>query len=399
MGAPFRVGASALVAVTLVAASACSSAPSPSASPSPSPSISASPTATASTTATPGPSDTAFPGRNPAMSDAEALARIANPSTGESWFDTPKLIAAPTWAASDSYLGDRSVHWYELGIRDGNTIVCYTDENIQEIFERGPDGSWQWIGAPSASEPVTGGVGVTFGFPDVPLNEHVYYDSMTLPHRFTLPTGEALDVNVNDRGGIASPGYTVKDQPAGTPVDTLGGYTILRYTTPVSFVWSDYYDVPAPEGVTYHDLYYMLRTPYGMYIPLFYTPFTGLGDITWSVATTFTVDQYAYISDLNDISCGVWEKDHNTIVTGIPATEWTVGGTTPLGVNVYVPKASNPLAEPLYDAYVASRDANGQSHDSIGTFLAAPAFVGYVTPDTGQWIVYLNGAYSGRAWC
>jgi len=333
------------------------------------------------------------------MSDAEALARIANPATGETWFTSPKAIAAPTWAASDDYLGSPQIHWYELGMRAGNTIVGYTDEYMQEIFERAPDGSWQWIGSPSASEPVTGGVGVTFGFPDVPLNETIYYDSMTLPQRFTLPTGEALEVNPNDRGGIANPGYTVASQPAGTPVDSLGGYAILRYTTPVTFVWSETYGVPAPEGVTYRDLYYMLRTPYGMYIPLFFEPFVGLGDITWSVATSFTVDQYSYIADLNDISCGPWEKDHNTIVTGIPESEWSVGGTTQLGANVYVPKATNPLAEPLYDSYVASRDAASGSHVTMGAFLAAPAFVGYVVPGTNEWIVYLNGAYSGRAWC
>jgi hypothetical protein len=36
---------------------------------------------------------------------------------------------------------------------------------------------------------------------------------------------------------------------------------------------------------------------------------------------------------------------------------------------------------------------------SLEDFRSAPAFVAYAIPGTGQWIVYLNGAYSGRAWC
>ncbi len=400
MGARFvRVTVSTIVVATLVGTAACASNPSPSDSPSTTPVAQPSVSPTTSATPSASASSSIFTGRNAGMTDAEALARLANPTTGESWFASPRAIAAPSWAAGDSYLGDPSIHWFELGTRAGNTIVAFTDDNIQEIFERAPDGSWQWIGAPSASEPVTGGVGVTYGFPDVPLNETIYYDSMTLPRQFTLPTGEILEVNVNDRGGVANPGYSVVNQPTGTTVDSLGGYSIIRYTTPVTFVWTEYYGVPEPAGATYKDLYYMLHTPYGMYIPLFYRPFASLTDISWTVPTTFTTDDYSYIADLNDISCGAWEKDHNTLVSGILDSEWRIGGTTHLGANVYVPTATNPLAEPLYDAYVASRNANGQPSDDFEAFLGAPAFIGYVVPGTNDWLVYLNGTYSGRAWC
>jgi hypothetical protein len=240
---------------------------------------------------------------------------------------------------------------------------------------------------------------VTFSSPDVPLNEAIYYDSVTLPSKFTLPTGEPLMVREYDRGGLASPGYTVADQPTGTTVDSLGGYSIVRYTTSVNFVWSSVYGVTAPAGVSYQDLYYMLRTPYGTYIPLFYDPFAGFDAVTWSTSTTITSDPYWYLSDLNDISCGAWEKDHNTLVAGVPSTAWSVAGKTTLGESVYFPKASNALIEPLYDSYVASREESGGAIASLDTFTTAPAFVGYIIPGTGQWLVYLNGKYSGRAWC
>jgi len=393
-----RIGASAAAIAALLAASACSSPPEASAS---------SPrTASATqTTATAAPSPTAtsgaqiFTGRNPAMTDEEALARIANPKTGETWFSTPRPIAAPSWAAGNPNIDPSSIAWYQFGMRAGNTIIGYVAENIQELFERSQSGTWQWIGAPSARQAVTGASGVTFGSAEVPLNETIYYDSLTLPARFTLPSGEPLEVNQNDRGGLANPGYTVANQPTGTTVDSLGGYSIVRYATPVTFVWSATYGVTAPPGVTYQDLYYMLSTPYGTHIPLFYDPFSGLDAVTWSVSTSFATDGSSYLADINDISCGVWEKDHNTIVTGVPATEWTVGGTTSLGHSVYVPTASNRLLQPLYDSYAAAKSKAGQPAASIDVFRTAPAFVGYVVPGSAQWLVYLNGEYSGRAWC
>ena len=405
MGARFRVTTSAIVVAMVGGLAACSAgaAPSPTASLTPTatttPSATATPTATATASASVTPTAGVFAGRNPSMSDAEALARIANPATGETWFPTPKAIAAPSWAKGDSYLGGPSIHWYELGTRGDHTIVCFVDDNAQEIFERAPDGTWQWIGAPSAREPSVGGTDVTFNSPSVPLNDVVYYDSMTLPAEFTLPTGEVLEVNPNDRGGLANPGYTVVNQPTGTTVDSLGGYSIIRYTVPVTFVWSEYYGVPDPPDVSYQDMYYMLHTPYGMYIPLYYRPVASLSDVAWTVPTSFTTDEYSYIADLNDIACGAWERDHNTIVTGIPASEWSVGGTTPLGANVYVPTPDNRLVQPLYAAYVASKDAAGQPHDSLAQFLSAPAFFGYQVPGSSTWLVYLNGTYSGRAWC
>jgi hypothetical protein len=333
------------------------------------------------------------------MTDDEALARVANPKTGETWFSNPRPIGAPSWASGNPNLDPSSISWFEFGMRAGNTIVGYVDQNIQELFERSEGGTWQWIGAPSARQPVTGASGVTFGSAAVPLNETIYYDSLTLPSRFTLASGEPLEVHENDRGGLANPGYTVANQPTGTTIDSLGGYSIIRYATPVTFVWPDIYSVTAPAGVTYQDMYYMLRTPYGTYIPLFYDPFPALDAVTWSVPTSFTSDSYSYLADLNDISCGAWEKDHNTIVAGVPAAEWTVGGKTSLGQSVYVPTSSNRLLQPLYDSYAAAKSAAGQAAVSLDTFRTAPALVGYVIPGTSQWLAFLNGAYSGRAWC
>lgn len=393
-----RTATAATVIVAAALLAACGGNPSPTASGLTETTL---PTASAAPTDTPAPTpgEDVFTHRDPGMTDAEALARMANPRTGERWFGEPRAIAAPEWLPAGDYYRSADVHWFELGTRGDRTIVGFADPNVSELFERSSDGSWEWIGSPSAKEEVLGGSGATFGYPDVPLNEHIYYDSITLPASFDFPGGGTLAVPEHDRGGPANPGYTVVSQPNGTTIDSIGGYDIRRYTQPVSFVWSEYYGVTAPPGVTYTDVYYMLATPYGMYIPLYWYPFGGLGDVDWNVPTTFQNDEFSYIADLNDIACGAWERDHNTRVTGIAGSQWTAAGASADGVPVYEPKAANPLVEPLYEAYAAKTEQYSEPTVSIGEFVAAPGFVAYQDPGSGEWFVYLNGTYSARAWC
>ena len=370
------------------------SATAPTATAAPSPSDGPTPSATTSPTGS--STSTEFARRDPSMSDGEALARIASPQTSEFWFTQPRPIPAPEWAAEDEYYG--SVHWYELGIRDASTIVGFADEVIIELFEVNQFGEWVWVGAPSAREAAAGGTG-TFGFPEVPLDAEIYYDSMTLPEAFRLPTGEIMLVAEGHRGGLANPGHTQVTQPEGEMVDTIGGYTIRRYSDPVTLVWPQVYPVDDPAGVSYRDQYYMLNTPFGTVIPLYYYPFGELSDVNWAIETSILTDAPVFTVDINDIACGQWDRDHISVVEGVPPEDWVPAGTNSRGELLYVPVAENPLVAPLYDAYVAWTNEQSGTPKSLEEFLNGPALLGYESPDTGDWLVFLNGAYSARAWC
>lgn len=359
------------------------------------------PTASGGPTASPTASDEGFTRRDPGMSDGEALARLATPATGEVWFPTPVKIPTPSWALGDPLLDQEWASWYELGTRGDSTIVGFMQENIVDIFERSPGGTWQWLPYPSARQAVTGDAAGSYGYDAVPANTTVYYDSLTLPAEFTLATGEPLLVPDGDRGGLYIPGFDVGSGPVGTTLDTVGGYSILRYAIPVTFVWSTVYsDVEAPDGLDYSDTFYMLRTPYGTFIPLRYDAFGALTDVTWTIATRLTVDAAsAYAADLNDIGCGTWERDHNTAVEGSADADWVQAGTNARGEPVYIMATTNPLADPLYASYVHIKTERGESVRTFADFLRAPAVVGYRSPDTRAWLAYLNGAYSARSWC
>ena len=334
------------------------------------------------------------------MSDTEALARMASPTTGERWFATPRKIATPSWAAGDAYLDQDWTAWYEIGTRGSSTIVAFEATAVSDIFERAADGTWQWIPFPSASDELTP-TAPTYGFDVVATNRMIYYDSMTLPTEFTLATGEPLQITVGDLGSAEfPPGVDPATAPTGTLVAAVGGYQIRRYQEPARFVWPDVEPVSAPVGVTFADLYYVLTTPYGMFTPLVYKPFGGIADIHWSIPiTTAPSDSMAYLADLNDIGCGERDRDHNTVVIGSLDSDWVIAGTSAHGESIYIPGPDNPIVDPMYQTYSAFATAAGKTPVSVTAFRNAPALVGYKSPNIGKWLVYLNGIYSARSWC
>ncbi|MCJ7826863.1 MAG: hypothetical protein MUP36_01280, partial [Demequinaceae bacterium] len=296
------------------------------------------------------------------------------------------------------YLDQDWVTWYELGIRGSRTIVGFSADALQEIFERAGDGTWEWIPFPSARAAMTP-TADSFGYDEVPTNTSIYYDSLTLPDAFTLPTGEPLITPDYDWGTVEIPGRG-SDLPAdGDIVDRVGGYQVMRFAEAARWIWSDVYPVTAPVGLTYEEFFYVLATPYGMYIPIEYAPLGELTDISWTIQTNIPMAGYTSLADLNDIGCGPRDSDHNTTVFGALASDWVQAGTTTSHERVYVPTTANPLTQPMYDSYQAYKEGFGETPVSLDQFINGPALIGYKAPGTGDWVVYLNGAYSGRAWC
>ena len=73
----------------------------PAVSPSSSPSTTPSASSTPSPSATPSAAPVVYEGRNPNMTDAEALARAEHPATGEVWLATPEKVEPGDWSKDD----------------------------------------------------------------------------------------------------------------------------------------------------------------------------------------------------------------------------------------------------------------------------------------------------------
>jgi hypothetical protein len=375
--------------------SACttgSGAGEPTTIPSLSPGSSPSPTASALTTPDPATVPEEFRHRDPGMTDAEALSRLDDPATREFWLTQPREIPPPLWAEGDPLWDNDLSTWWELGRRGTSTIAGVGYPVLEEFFEIDADGHWTWVLFPSPREAalVTGTVGE--GAEGVTPNTYLYYDSLALPLTVTLVSGEPLLTPLDGWGFPELPEDATR--ATATPVRSLGDYRVARYERSVSWVWSQVYDVKPPSSVNYRDVFYVLETPYGMIIPLTYSPFGILEDVEWSVTTKFGRD--AHLADLNDIACGIWDTDHNTVVDGLVNSDWKSAGVKPRGDTVYVPTSTNPLVGPMHEVFL---QANPGSTLSLDDFAAAPALVGYHSRDIGAWVVYLNGNYSGRAWC
>ena len=402
-----RATSVAVIGLATLLLTGCGSTAGPTASGSPA----TSPTGQASSpAATPTPSATHPTGRNPTMTDAEALERITDPQTGEKWFGTAKTIAAPGWAAESQILSQEGVHWYELGTRGSNTIVgVASSAEIDLIFERGPNGAHRQIDYPSPRQPAT-----TPKFPaeefGVAHDRVTYYDSFALPQQLELPSGDPVELGSTTSYGVDPAGEFLLGHRGETASSggRISSFEILRYDSPGTFAWSEFYDVAAPAGVSVVNWYYLLRTPWGTEIPLGYDPFGTLADVTWDAAYPMAAPDPAredsgYLTDLNDSGCGPWDHDHVTVVRGLPDSAWVAAGTSKRGKKVYLPATNNPLLAVMYKLYTKHlvADAQGPTPQPLSQqeFVAHRGLVAYKTPATGNWVVFLNSALSARAWC
>jgi hypothetical protein len=341
------------------------------------------------------------------MTDAEALLRITEPQTGEKWFGTAAPIPAPTWPPGKEF-NNEGGQWFELGTRGDATIVgVSTFAGIDQFFERGPDGSYTWIVAPSPRE-----AGRTVAAPEkndpFTYDGHTYYDSLALPTSLPLPSGDILDATFDDTYGV--PDVHERDWfdhrgETRSTAGEFGGFKIVRYESPAPFVWSEHYDVTAPTGLSYVNWYYLLHTPWGTEVALGYTPFGTLDDVKWSQsyptrAPSATPGRPSTLVDLNDSECGgVWAHDHATVVQGLRDTDWVVAGASAQGRKVYLPTAGNRLLAAMYQTYAAHASMAGTKPLSQDEFVLNRALVAYKTPSTGSWVVYLNAELSARTGC
>lgn len=380
------VGAAACVALLAVAggvwAITSGDPMEPIATPSPTPSHT--PSVTPSPTPTPSVTAIAYEGRNPEMTDDEALARATSPATGEVWLAEAVAANPGSWADDEfwtTYWGPPE--WLLVGHRDGNEIL--TDRELGFLVEVSTAGAARLVAAPApyqaASVPDT-------DFP-ITVDTEVYYDSLALPAAVTTAEGELLDLRGARRP--AKPAVLV----SWTSVEAIGGNTILRSATPSN---ADYWGVEAAAILdgNVRDIHFAVQTPYG---GLIHVPFAPTGDaIIWD--EPFGSAGEPHFIDFFDQSC---EGFSGSLVAADPGLggPWRAVGTSKYG-DVLAPEPTNELAQAIYDNWkdyvVGGGEDRSEQIGSLEEFVEAPAFVA-VSGANDQWWLLMNNALSARYWC
>ncbi|WP_062317997.1 hypothetical protein [Demequina maris] len=392
--------AAAVVALGVTAWAITSGSPAPAATPSasasPSASATPSPTPTPSASFTPSPEPVSYEGRNPGMSDEEALYRAEHPATGEVWLDEPVEVEAPTGV--DPYF--RVDQWWHVGDRDGSRILVPSGFLTPlSIVEVAPDGAARELSSPLPSDPAPSGDTAT----GLPASE-AYYDSLSLPATLTGPDGLTMDPR--ERGTSVAGLADGFEGPEYTPVATYGAISVVRRASRWDDSHGTYYAqdaAPHPAdprvvaglelGLVVADrvenVNYFLEYPFGFGVEIVLDP----------LGTDEPAADGRVYRDMLDQGCAN-VMEYASLDTRADPAEWIpVEGSH--GVPWYTPTSDNDLAHAFYD-FAATNTLGWLADAGVHSFedyreqrmmLGTPAADGY-----GWWVV-VDGRASVRVAC
>ncbi|MDN4490510.1 hypothetical protein QQX13_06650 [Demequina sp. SYSU T00068] len=366
------------------AIAACASATEPVATASPTEPVIASPMPSAT------PTLVVYEGRNPDMTDDEAVARAAHPGTGEVWLDEPVKVEPP---AGLDLAYRENASWYHVGDRGSTEILVMDDFVLNAVVEVDDDGALSevtspWPHADAVAEP------------SIPLPvSDVYYDSLALPRTWTSPDGVTLELRPDHMLSWDSPSESWGPLAASARVATA---EVVRLTDGGSG-WAvmaagplDPATVTVLESVVpgrVEDVSYGLRLPLGFVVHLVMDPFTGMRPDAGSDSTGYT--------SLLDQACGD-TPDWRSFGSDEDTSDWELvdpGDEVPL----YRALDSNPLVQAFHAArvdmaehgFVEASDANV----SVADFAALPAIIGTPAPDGSGWWIEIRSDLSLRYGC
>ena len=351
----------------------------------------------------------------PKVSDDQLLAKFIKPTTGETWYETRKPIAAQGWFKSEdiaTYLtqgvsadkaeANRQENmpvYFEVGTRSGNTIIMVHSPpdmsgRVPMMFEKKPDGTVAYIARPQTITPELSATDrqsfkETFNA-TVAIDDTVHYDSLSIPSYFALDNGEKVTrTEYSQLGSIGAPAAT--DGVTRVKVADYGRNALYR-------VERTYTDTKLTN------IGYELVTLLGATVSLDYAPNTlSLEKYSWENGQAAQGKDYSgklVFDNAKPIARGCGGVVVAvTRADGLKSSDIVAIGKTDTGRVVYQPKDdANTLFKKSYDEYVQWQKTTDQPAVSFEQYKSAHGMI-IIKNASDELLVYVREQYAPSYGC
>jgi hypothetical protein len=316
------------------------------------------------------------------------LDRLANPTTGETWYPTPKDLPLQGFTNNATSTENTDEYaYYEVGKHGDNTVIMGIQNSagqFVELYEKTPAGKVTVITHPDANGSYTAQNDNTLTDryrSDVVIDKTQHYDSLSLPSSFSLGNEENANAPTYPTLGLYLPNSSTASVKE-TTVKKYGGSTLFRSERQY-----------ADTGLT--ALSYKIKLPIGTDVSLLYTPIKeDFSAITWDDGSIVTGKFGGIVR-----GCGAGVSvSHGDKVTN---ADFVKAGSTNNGQPVYSFKdKTNALIQKAWQEtkdYYDGSDA-AKANISLDEFMSKHAVFAYNSKNQG-WLIYTSDDYAPIGGC
>ena len=328
---------------------------------------------------------------------AKQLALFITPTTGETWYATPKQ--ADNLGYHKDYEGGAVSTYYAVGTRGTSTIYISVTEEIGtyvQLYEKGADGVVKAILHPNANvyynPDYDSSAKTTFGA-DVQTDTTIHYDSLSPP--------ASIGFGTNQTAKLGQDGYA--SQYIGTFIGAESEQSGVTVTTIKTLGQSKLIKLErtyADTGLT--TINYLLDTPVGTRIALNYQPISTDGTTyTWSNGVAIPDDNKGtHSSNISGLVRGCSSlAGAVTRSDAVSDADFAVTGKTADGKTVYAFKDKNHvLVQKTYTEYKDAYTTYGEKIISLDDFLSQHGLLAYKDTD-GTWLIYSRSEFAPFGGC
>ncbi|MFZ3009847.1 MAG: hypothetical protein WA030_02400 [Candidatus Microsaccharimonas sp.] len=331
---------------------------------------------------------TANTGDSSVVSEADALSRFTNPTTGEEWYDEPISISKQGYFNSE--YNDES-NYYEVGTRGENKIIMtetYGIGSYYELFEIAPDDTITAVVFPNANTDQTSKQNAIYdgSFADsIVVDTTLHYDSLSVPNSLEVNNSETVTMpEYGTIGGLINPATDGESSSVRSVVKVYGASSLIKME-----------NKNVDSGLT--TFYYAVDLPLGTRITLTYVPLAEkVDDYSWKDGTTRTGTINSIVRGCGATGLSISRADNVT------DSDFVAVATSLENQTIYGLKSVDaPLVKLAYDDYAQAKDYvnsdNYPNNDEIvltqQEFFDDHAVLAFKNA-ASEWLIYTQDNYA-----